>query len=99
MVAMLRTHRVGLRKSLGGGTLYGLFCVRPAATNARLDTALPRLCPAIPHLNRQRVLHWMLAKRVSFALHNLAATGNGDWDLAFARLLLNLEKPPPYYER
>jgi streptomycin 6-kinase len=56
---------------------------------ARLNAALSRLCQAIPHLNRQRVLQWMLAKRISLALDSVADTGNGDWDLAFARLLLN----------
>jgi len=61
-----------------------------SAAPARLRTALSALRQAIPHLNRQRVLHWMLAKRVSLALNSVAATGNGDWDLAFARLLLNL---------
>jgi streptomycin 6-kinase len=61
---------------------------RPAAAS-RLNTSLSGLCQAIPSLNRQRVLHWMLAKRISLALDSLAATGNGDWDLAFARLLLN----------
>lgn len=63
---------------------------QPAACT-RLNTALSGLCQAIPHLNRKRVLHWMLAKRLSLALDRLAATGNGDWDLAFARLLLNLQ--------
>jgi streptomycin 6-kinase len=61
---------------------------QPAAP-ARLSAALSRLCQAIPHVNRKRVLHWMLAKRISLALDCLADTGNGDWDLAFARLLLN----------
>jgi streptomycin 6-kinase len=60
-----------------------------SAAPARLSTALSGLGQAIPLLNRQRVLHWMLAKRVNLALNNVAATGNGDWDLAFARLLLN----------
>jgi streptomycin 6-kinase len=63
---------------------------QPAA-RSRLNTTLSGLCQAIPHLNRRRVLHWMLAKRISLAMDSLAATGNGDWDLAFARLLLNLQ--------
>jgi len=66
-----------------------------SAAPARLKTALSGLGQAIPLLNRQRVLHWMLAKRVILALNNLAATGNGDWDLAFARLLLNHEGDLP----
>jgi streptomycin 6-kinase len=64
---------------------------QPAA-RSRLNTTLSGLCQAIPHLNRRRVIQWMLAKRISLALDSLAATGNGDWDLAFARLLPNLEE-------
>jgi hypothetical protein len=32
----------------------------------------------------------MLAKRIILALDSLAATGSAEWDLTFARLLLNL---------
>jgi streptomycin 6-kinase len=61
-----------------------------AAAPARLNGALTCLSQAIPQLNRQRVVRWMLAKRISLALDNLTGTGTADWDLAFARLLLNL---------
>lgn len=67
----------------------------PAAP-ARLNMALSGLCQAIPYLNRQRVLYWMLAKRISLALDSLAATGNSDWDLAFARLLLTSATAPTW---
>ena len=60
-----------------------------SAAPVRLRTALSALSAAIPHLSRQRVLHWMLAKRVRLALNSVGATGNGDWDLDFARLLLS----------
>jgi streptomycin 6-kinase len=63
---------------------------QPAAP-ALLNTALSGLSQAIPHLNRQRILQWMIAKRIALALESLSATGNGDWDLAFARLLLTLQ--------
>jgi streptomycin 6-kinase len=56
---------------------------------ARLNSVLSGLCGAIPGLSRQRVLQWMLAKRMSLALDNLTATGHGDWDLSFARLLVS----------
>jgi hypothetical protein len=48
---------------------------------------LSELCRVIPRLDPQRIRDWMLAKRVVLALDNLAAVGDAEWDLAFARLL------------
>lgn len=62
---------------------------QPAASS-KLATVLSGLCQALPRLDSQRLHHWMLAKRIILALDNLAATGSGEWDLTFARLLLNL---------
>jgi streptomycin 6-kinase len=67
---------------------------QPAA-GSKLATVLSDLCQAIPHLDSQRVHHWMLAKRIILALDNLAAAGSGEWDLTFARLLLNLPGQQP----
>ena len=48
------------------------------------------LCRAVPRLHAQRIRDWMLAKRLILARDNLAATGNAEWDLTFARLLTGL---------
>jgi streptomycin 6-kinase len=53
----------------------------------RLAAVLSDLCRVLPRLDSQRIRDWMLAKRVILALDNLAATGNAEWDLTFARLL------------
>jgi streptomycin 6-kinase len=56
----------------------------------RLVAVLSDLCQVLPRLDSQRIRDWMLAKRVILALDNLAATGNAEWDLTFARLLADL---------
>jgi streptomycin 6-kinase len=56
----------------------------------RLAAVLSDLCRVLPRLDSQRIRDWMLAKRVILALDNLAATGNAEWDLTFARLLADL---------
>lgn len=63
--------------------------VGQAAASRELTTVLSGLAQAIPHLNLRRARDWMLAKRITLALENIAAAGDGEWDLAFARLLLN----------
>ncbi len=56
----------------------------------RLATVVSDLCRALPRLDAQRIRDWMLAKRLILVLDNLAATGNAEWDLTFARLLAGL---------
>jgi streptomycin 6-kinase len=55
-----------------------------------LAAVLSDLGRVLPRLDPQRIRDWMLAKRVILALENLAATGNAEWDLTFARLLADL---------
>ncbi len=54
---------------------------------SRLAAVMSDLCRALPRLNSQRIHDWMLSKRMILALDNLAATGDAEWDLTFARLL------------
>ncbi len=61
----------------------------------RLATVVAGLCRALPCLDAQRIRDWMLAKRLILVLDNLAATGNADWDLTFARLLASLPGRQP----
>jgi streptomycin 6-kinase len=69
---------------------------QPAA-GRRLAAVLAGLGQAVPELELRRVRDWMLAKRVILALDNLAAGGerdsDGEWDLAFARLLVSEPLP------
>lgn len=67
---------------------------QPAATR-ELATVLHDLSRAIPHLDPLRARDWMLAKRIALALDSIAATGDGEWDLAFARLLTSLPGQQP----
>jgi streptomycin 6-kinase len=60
-----------------------------------LAAVVSDLCRALPRLHSQRIRDWMLAKRVILALENLAATGNAEWDLTFARLLADLPGRQP----
>ncbi len=59
---------------------------QPAA-GRELATVLHDLSRAIPHLDPPRARDWMLAKRIALALDSIAATDDGEWDIAFARLL------------
>jgi streptomycin 6-kinase len=69
---------------------------QPGAAD-RLAAVVSDLCRALPRLDPHRVRDWMLAKRVILALENLAATGNADWDLTFARLLADPPGRQPGY--
>jgi streptomycin 6-kinase len=62
---------------------------QPGATD-RLAAVVSDLRRSFPRLDCQRIRDWMLAKRMILALENLAATGNAEWDLTFARLLADL---------
>ena len=71
--------------------------IGPPAAGRRLAAVLAGLGQALPQLELRRVRDWMLAKRVILALDNLAAGGerdsDGEWDLAFARLLVSEPLP------
>jgi streptomycin 6-kinase len=56
----------------------------------RLAAVVSDFCQVLPGLDAQRIRDWMLAKRVVLALDNVAATGEAEWDLTFARLLADL---------
>ncbi len=55
-----------------------------------LATVVSDLCRTLPRLDARRIRDWMVAKRLILVLDNLAATGNAEWDLIFARLLTGL---------
>jgi streptomycin 6-kinase len=57
-----------------------------------LAAVLSDLSRTFSRLDSQRIRDWMLAKRVILALDNLAAAGNAEWDLTFARLLAELSE-------
>jgi streptomycin 6-kinase len=63
--------------------------VGQATASRELAAVLSGLSQAIPHLDLRRARDWMLAKRITLALDNIAAAGDGEWDVTFARLLLN----------
>lgn len=51
------------------------------------------LCRTLPCLDARRIRDWMVAKRLILVVDNLAATGNAEWDLTFARLPTGLPGP------
>ncbi len=59
---------------------------QPSASTM-LAAIVSDVCQILPRLDPRRIRDWMLAKRLILALDNLAATGNAEWDLAFARLI------------